>query len=607
MAYPYISSYAALDPNAAASYREVSTSYYFPASRLGAATSIQTSNQIAEVDARLKEGMNVVELSTISPEIFETMPKQQFKEIGQLAKLANADVTLHAPTIDPAGFTKQGWSEFSRSQAENQLLDAVQKAHDLNPQGNVPVTIHASAIPAAEWKKEKGIDGKAVETKEMMVVVNPENGEISPMRREMMYYPGKYPGATKEGKVISTPEEMLDMANASQWRNTIMGVQEMKRHRDEMLTNVFSQVGIQGEVRPTEEDFKQKEAGLKRSDFATVEFYNTDIELKLRSIYDNAYKHGKDNEEVIKQLVEIRKKWIAEKEAEGKAKSEGQLQLMRQNFYGDMLGRFNNLGHVEDKKTGEIVCPIKTLLPVEDFAKEHAAKTIGNVALRAYNQFGDTAPIVSVENFMPNMAFSRGEQLAGLIKESRKQFVNAAVASGKMKEGEATKQAEKLIGATWDVGHINLLRKYGFEEKDIIAETKKVAKYVKHAHIADNFGFEETHLPPGMGNVPVKEMMKEMEKAGFSGKAIVEAGNFVAQFKTSPHAYALENLNAPIYGAQGPTWGEARGLYGGGMGYGVQFPEQHFAMYGAGFSSLPSSLGGQMPGKQSRFSGAPME
>lgn len=81
-----------------------------------------------------------------------------------------------------------------------------------------------------------------------------------------------------------------------------------------------------------------------------------------------------------------------------------------------------------------------------------------------------------------------------------------------MSENEAKKQAEKFIGATWDVGHINMLRKFGYEEKDIIKEAEAVAPYIKHVHLSDNFGFEHTELPMGMGNVPLKEIMEKLGK-----------------------------------------------------------------------------------------------
>jgi len=237
--------------------------------------------------------------------------------------------------------------------------------------------------------------------------------------------------------------------------------------------------------------------------------------------------------------------------------------------------------------------------PVEEFALDKASKTLGDVAFEAYKQFGETAPIISVENVFPNMAFSTAEQLKRLIEESRKQFVENAISEG-MSRGEAKREAEKHIGATWDVGHINMLRKAGFEEEKIIEETKKIAPYIKHVHLTDNFGYADTHLPPGMGKVPVKRIMEELEKAGYSGKMIAEAGGFAKEFKVSPHPYVLEALKSPLYyPIMAPYWSKS--------GYGAVFPEQHVSMYGAGFAGVPAELGGAMPGKKSRFAGTPAE
>jgi hypothetical protein len=58
----------------------------------------------------------------------------------------------------------------------------------------------------------------------------------------------------------------------------------------------------------------------------------------------------------------------------------------------------------------------------------------------------------------------------------------------------------------------------------------------------------------------------------------------------------------------GPSWNQAYGRTNAGYfaGYGMN-PDIHHSYFGAGFSNLPAELGGQMPGKASRFSGAPMD
>ena len=78
-------------------------------------------------------------------------------------------------------------------------------------------------------------------------------------------------------------------------------------------------------------------------------------------------------------------------------------------------------------------------------------------------------------------------------------------------------------------------------------------------------------------------------------KAIVEAGEFVANFKETPHLYALSHLGSPLYSEDlGPTWEgiwETHGNYMGGIG--EIMPQKYFDLYGApGFAQLPRELGG---------------
>jgi len=180
-----------------------------------------------------------------------------------------------------------------------------------------------------------------------------------------------------------------------------------------------------------------------------------------------------------------------------------------------------------------------------------------------------------------------------------------------MNKKEANEVAEKLIGVTWDVGHLNLLKKAGFNDEDIIKATKEIQPYVKHVHLTDNFGYSDSHLAPGMGNVPIKEILKELEKNGKLDQIskIVEAPGFVQHFKRSPHGLTLAALGSPLYGPKmAPYWNQVASMASGGGYFGsplAMMPEKHFSLYGSGFSSLPMEVGGQIPGTGSRFSGTP--
>jgi hypothetical protein len=155
-----------------------------------------------------------------------------------------------------------------------------------------------------------------------------------------------------------------------------------------------------------------------------------------------------------------------------------------------------------------------------------------------------------------------------------------------------------------------MLRKYGYSEEEIVKETEKVAPYVKHVHLSDNFGFEHTELPMGMGNVPLKEMMKKLGEKGVKAKKVIEAASWWQHFKTPPFQEVLEAVGSPVYSMKmAPYWNQAAGLQEGYFsGYGQMLPQINYETFGAGFSQLPQELGGQIPGaKGGRMSGRPLE
>ena len=246
------------------------------------------------------------------------------------------------------------------------------------------------------------------------------------------------------------------------------------------------------------------------------------------------------------------------------------------------------------------VPPPQKLMPVEGFIKDKASETLSNVAISSYKEFGDTSPIISIENPPYGMAVSSGKDLKDLVVETRKKFVEKLKKQGKS-ESEAKRAAEKLIGATWDTSHINMIRKQGFGPERITKETKEIAPFVQHVHLNDNFGSTHTDLPPGMGTVPMTEVMKELEKAKFKGKKIFEGGNWFQHFQTTPFPYQLQGASSPLYStvpAESPYWNQVGGYGGYFIGQGPINPDVHHSIWGGGFAAIPIELGGQMPGTE---------
>ncbi len=588
-----------LDPYPTVDSGDLFVGYRVPFSAIGATTNPQTANIITEVSDRLSQGIRVVEAQPISPEVFESIPKQHFKEVERISKLTGADITLHAPIVEPSGFTKQGWSENERQDSERMLKMAIDRAHEMNPRGGVPVTIHASSLPGTEW------DPSLPEDKRMVVAYDKESQQLVPLKYERKYYPGH-----EEKGYEFTPEDQLHVANNTHWQNNVMQLFDYKKKADEMIEkNWLTAAPIWDDLEHRRVDPSKIDPGQLHA-YNEVKnaliFYRDQIDLNIKSMYNEAYQFAP-------KKIETAQGTITKEQIRGELKKIGerweQIQPERTK-YGEIekvspsktIEEYNKILHT-------LRSPLFTpehYVPLEEFAQEHSAKTFANTALHGFLQYGENAPTVSIENVFPNTAFGRAESLKRLIKAARKEFINQAKKKG-IGETGAKQAAEKLIGATWDVGHINLLRKHGYKKAKIAEETKEIAPFVKHVHITDNFGFNDVHLPPGMGDVPIKDILRELEKKGYSGKQIIEAGGFLQHFKTSPMPTAFEALGSPIYGmTQAPYWNQIQGIQGQYMAgpYAVMPPE-HFSLYGGGFSSLPTELGGQVPGKQSRFSGTP--
>ena len=244
------------------------------------------------------------------------------------------------------------------------------------------------------------------------------------------------------------------------------------------------------------------------------------------------------------------------------------------------------------------------VVPISKASMEKAAETIRDVALHSFAK--PSKPMIVIENLPPGYAISKPQDTAELVKKAREKFAEALMKKG-LDRSSARTWAEKMIGMTFDVGHMNIWRKYGYSEKDFEKWTREAAPYVKHVHITDNWGDADSHLPVGWGNTPNKQALKILREYGFHGKLVAETPNpSVWGGESYGIAQSLYSMGAPII-PSGPGWEEAAGSYFM-TGYQFQspqgpYPGSHVEMYGLGFSGLPFPIGGK---KSTKFSQTPM-
>ena len=597
----YRGGYSSMNPE----HVSYATGSFIPAGEIGAPTKPDTANQIANVSQLLNQGIIPIEVGALSPEVFEQIPNEQFKEMNRLAQLTGAQLSVHAPMIEPSGIgEKGGWSLADQKLAERRLTDVFEKSHALDPKGNIPVTIHASNIPGIEYEK---VDGE--KRIKQLIAVNQETGEFVPLKREEKFYPeseGLTP-QTKKG-VEYTPEKELIALNNTKWDDAVSSAIFQKDKADQILQthypvvkDIYPELIATGTSQENVSKVKELLSGSQRDLITRVQAAQQHLEetsLQARALFNKAWKYSEKDEQRA-HLTELSKKYRKDLGIDDSPDEAARNQFDLEKKSRAIQGLLEGLQQTQPD----------LYVPVEEFAIKKSAETFGNVAFDAFKGNPENSPKVSIENFHPGSAFAYGEEMKKLVESSKEQFIARAKEEG-YSENVAQEKADKLIGVTWDVGHINLARKHGFETEDLVKEAEQIAKHVKHVHLTDNFGFSDSHLPPGMGNVPTKEMLELFDKEGFQGRKIVEAGGFVQQFGESPFPYALEGLGAPLYASkQSPYWTEAMsstGNYYGGMG--MFLPQTNYEMFGTSFSSLPQELGGARPGAEgSRMSGRPME
>ncbi len=644
-----------IDLNFKKDYLSNLDSTYIPHQYISASTSVQTANQISEATRLLNAGIRGVDISVIDPNKLEMIPKEHFKEISRLTKLSGANPTMHAPIVDLAGFSQQGWSEEARKDVEKQAGFFIDRAHDLNEEGNTPINFHFSTVmPGEEWKKlskdeyeklngeerkqleeskalKAIVPGKEYEFLESMGVVERETGKITQLKTETKEHPG--------GIQVWTPERRLRSMNHTQWDEDKLKVFDDQRKKVEIQDRIarieheitpFIDAHKKGILKENEINYLSKINKERERMIAHIDELDTHIESNLSEIYNKL----KYIPEEYKKIMDINK--IKDEIQEDYKSKENMIKPIREKINGFEKKMIQNklLDENEIEKYNELKNEIRILtaeqtrdlqlklnqIPAPEIwtssnkiAVEKTAETISNAAFESYKKYGEHSPMITYENYQPGLVLGRPEEMKKTIEETRKRFAEKLIKEKNIDEDKAKLIAEKLIAVTWDVGHANFLRRHGYSEEDVKKLTKELAPYIKQVHIGDNFGFSDAHLPPGMGNSPIKEQMeiirKKMKERGIDfdpGGVIVEAGAYVGEFKENPHLYSLEYFNTPLYSYYMFPWKqiwESEGRYF--VGHGAYFPEQHVNLYGSGFSGLPAELGGQTSNDRSRFAGTP--
>lgn len=90
------------------------------------------------------------------------------------------------------------------------------------------------------------------------------------------------------------------------------------------------------------------------------------------------------------------------------------------------------------------------------------------------------------------------------------------------------------------VGMLDIVAPF-VQAESIFAYFDKLGGKMQHLHIVDSNGTDETHVMPGMGVMPFKEAMQELQYMGFEGTATIE---LVTAYIKEPRLYAKRAIDS---------------------------------------------------------------
>ncbi len=541
--------------------------------------------QLQELKAKIFSGTKNVEISFIGTgkssrsqaPTPESYGREEREELRQLAKVNDIELTTHSPANAPglSGFSENRFSPEVQEASLKELKRTIEFAADVA--GGGPVTVHTQEFPRAAFEAGKEFEAYANEKEKAPIYyVQGKTGEIKAFPRD-----AEIP-IPKGG--FTNPERDPETGFVKEWQKKKISdfEKEAKDKGEDVVKYILK------EVYKKDLEFSEIEAKNQASQAKKIEREYEFIE-KLRKDLEDQKKIDPENAKYNAM------RWVERFEEE---KRERLTPRQGTEGYNDFLKNpIEYLKEIEERtkrakdqafeaadqaklkieETNKMLGEIK---PIEEFALGKTADAVARGALYAYDQEKNKdlkKPIViSPENVWTEFYGGHPRELKEIIIKSRQAFSEKLVKEKNISRPEADKIAEERIKATFDIGHVNVWRKW-FKEPDPTGEKfnkwimKEVGELTKdniigHVHINDNFGYEDIHIPPGQGNAPIKQFVDKITKEGFKGKMVVEAGGQREDSHVMTNAW--RTLNSPIYriDSMSRTWTEIEGSYFGRTG-----------------------------------------
>jgi sugar phosphate isomerase/epimerase len=504
----------------------------------------------------------------------DLVSKQQLEATGEMININKMNFAVHGPIIDVLGYKGEEGKEgiFSGEQREEnfktfkKVIENVDKiavkawGESDAKKHNIPITIHPTNALASQedWFDSgyKDNDGKPIYGKTGSMI-NRATGQVKPMQSTFKWLPIK---------------EYKDLG--------LYSIRENTENNGFALFEVLPETHLTVANNTALDDLKK-----------TI----TDANIKMRQIETNL---GLTLNPTPVQKEELAKKYPSYASLNAEINSaEAELANMASPKLGQAMGR-------------------NIYASAKDFSNEVFPEQLSRMAMASYET--KAQPVLALEN-MPINQFGKPSEVIEIVKKSREKFAEELRNKKNLGYAEAEEAANRIIGLTLDIGHLNVFKSKIKDEKtgtywrdeDLQKEAEAMVKAgVNFVHIADNIGEfgKDSHLMIGRGNANIDKMLDILKENGFQGQAVTESFEGEGEFDKVWARNNIRAMGSMYESGNGPSFMDidmSAQYSSRSSNYGHKVSELHWSQWGGPFAGLQGTFGGGASDKRDSFSGTP--
>ncbi|RMF54651.1 hypothetical protein D6745_04630 [Candidatus Woesearchaeota archaeon] len=527
-------------------------------------------DQLQGLKTRIFQGVNRVELGftgagkgaadrgALTPGSYGHDERQDIKE---LAKANEIKLSTHA-TVGVGGFaglTQGGFDDAARRNS----LDEVKRAIDFAAEvaGGGPVVAHTGEFPRpiSESFGDKFTGYPEEPEKAVLHLVDDRTGKIvDSVRKNQTVVLPKWKTDENGNPLIDERGNKIPEFNPETGRFTVVERdfdyfrKEAERH-NQMVRSGKIKDRI---ITPEEAFFRESMQSriMQSRGWALYHSQQYDELLKKRKktkealeFYQDLYNRTPESERwKLRRVFEERNPWVP-----GDVKSIPEYLKETLRDIDRQIEFTQEASYSYQQQAKELDVVIDHTKPIAEYAKEKSFDSVAQLGIYAWKKTEkektERPLFVAIESYVPENWGSHPSEIKEFVLGARKKMVE--MLKDKVGEARAKELAKRHIKATLDTGHTYLWKKF-FKGSDkefnkwYVEQISDLAKsgVLGHVHVTDNFGYADEHVPPGQGDIPLKEVIAKLKEHGFKD-VIVEP----AHHDYRAHLGGLKTFGSPIY------------------------------------------------------------